>query len=221
MIAAIRGPYCTGPSAPAGPAPLVRCPQMHSRSISWCPVTSTAAGGRPGTWRRSTPVTGRPARPAPPPAQQAGSCGTSRSGFATCANVRPSCPSCPRRACGRSSSAATAAPASPAPPPTAAPGNYAASDSAGPPAQRSAPAPAPAPRWPALTRPGNQPAHRAARPPGQPAPHRQNQHDHRAHPDTTAKDHLAHASRQNRRAGIGSAPLSCAAAHWDTREHER
>ena len=34
MTAAIRGPYCTGASAPAGAAPLVRCPQPHSRSIS-------------------------------------------------------------------------------------------------------------------------------------------------------------------------------------------
>ncbi len=32
--AAIRGPYWTGASAPAGAAPLVRCPQTHSRSIS-------------------------------------------------------------------------------------------------------------------------------------------------------------------------------------------
>jgi len=34
MTAAIRGPYCTGASAPGGAAPLVRCPQPHSRSIS-------------------------------------------------------------------------------------------------------------------------------------------------------------------------------------------
>lgn len=34
MIAAIRGPYCTGPSAPCGAAALVRYPQRHSRSIS-------------------------------------------------------------------------------------------------------------------------------------------------------------------------------------------
>jgi hypothetical protein len=34
MIAAIRGPYCTGASEPAGAAALVRCPQPHSRSIS-------------------------------------------------------------------------------------------------------------------------------------------------------------------------------------------
>ena len=34
MIAAIRGPYCTGPPAPGGAAALVRCPQLHSRSIS-------------------------------------------------------------------------------------------------------------------------------------------------------------------------------------------
>jgi len=34
MIAAIRGPYCTGASAPSGAMPLVRRPQRHSRSIS-------------------------------------------------------------------------------------------------------------------------------------------------------------------------------------------
>ena len=95
MIAATRSPYCTGASAPRGAAPLVRCPHAHSRSISWCPVTLTFTGGRPDTWRRSTPVTGRPARTAPHPPQRAGSCRTSRSGLATCASVRPSCPSCP------------------------------------------------------------------------------------------------------------------------------
>jgi hypothetical protein len=84
--------------------------------------------------------------------------------------------------------------ACPAPPPMAASRNCAASDSAGPQAQRSAPAPMPAPRQPALKRPANQPAHGAARPPAQQAPHRQNQHDHRAHPDTTTQDHPAHAS---------------------------
>ena len=34
MIAAIRGPYCTGASAPCGAAALVRRPQLHSRSMS-------------------------------------------------------------------------------------------------------------------------------------------------------------------------------------------
>ena len=42
-----------------------------------------ARGGRSKTWRRSTDVTGRPARPAPQPQQAAGSCRTSRSGRAT------------------------------------------------------------------------------------------------------------------------------------------
>src|SRR6266566_7022092 len=95
MIAAVRGPYCTGPSAPAGTADLVRCPQRHSRSISWCSVTVTATSGRSKTWRRSTPVTGRPASPAPHRPHQRGSWRTSRSGRATCASVVPSCPSCP------------------------------------------------------------------------------------------------------------------------------
>jgi hypothetical protein len=36
-------------------------------------VASTPAGGRSKTWRRSTDVTGRPARPAPQPEQAAGS----------------------------------------------------------------------------------------------------------------------------------------------------
>ena len=34
MIAATRGPYCTGASPPRGAAALVRCPHPHSRSIS-------------------------------------------------------------------------------------------------------------------------------------------------------------------------------------------
>ena len=34
MTAAIRGPYCTGASAPAGAVALVRYPQSHVRSIS-------------------------------------------------------------------------------------------------------------------------------------------------------------------------------------------
>jgi hypothetical protein len=58
-------------------------------------VTFTATAGRSSTCRRSTPVTGRPARPAPHLPQQAGSCGSSRSGLAACINVRPSWPSCP------------------------------------------------------------------------------------------------------------------------------
>ena len=95
MTAAIRGPYCTGPSAPGGAAALVRSPQPHSRSISWCPVTSARTGCRSNTWRRSTPVTGRPASPAPHRPQQPGPCRTSRSGLATCASVVPLCPSCP------------------------------------------------------------------------------------------------------------------------------
>jgi len=95
MTAAIRGPYCTGASAPCGAAPRVRCPQPHSRSISWCSVTLTFTGGRSKTWRRSTAMTGRPARPAPHRRQHAGSCRTSRSGLATCASVWPRCPSCP------------------------------------------------------------------------------------------------------------------------------
>ena len=62
---------------------------------SSCSVTSTAASGRPETWRRSTPVTGRPARSAPHQPQQPGSWTSSQSGRATCASVVPSCPSCP------------------------------------------------------------------------------------------------------------------------------
>ena len=46
-------------------------------------------------WRRSIPVTGRPARAAPHPEHDPGSCRTSRSAFATCASVVPGCPSCP------------------------------------------------------------------------------------------------------------------------------
>jgi hypothetical protein len=95
MTAAIRGPYCTGASAPCGAAALVRCPQPHSRSISWCSVTSARTGCRSKTWRRSSPVTGRPASPAPHRPQQPGSWRISRSGLATCASVVPLCPSCP------------------------------------------------------------------------------------------------------------------------------
>ena len=75
MTVAIRGPYCTGASAPSGAAPFERCPQPHSR--------------------RSIPVTGRLASPAPHRLQHAGSCRSSRSGLATCASVWPGCPSCP------------------------------------------------------------------------------------------------------------------------------
>jgi hypothetical protein len=80
---------------PGGAVPLVRCPQPHSRSISWCSVTPARTGGRSKTWRRSTPVTGRPASPALHRPQQPGSWPTSRSGRATCASVVPLCPSCP------------------------------------------------------------------------------------------------------------------------------
>ena len=45
--------------------------------------------------RRSTPLTGRPARAAPHLPQPPGSCHTSRSGLATCVGVCPLCPSCP------------------------------------------------------------------------------------------------------------------------------
>jgi hypothetical protein len=55
------------------------------------------SGGRPKTWRRSTLVTGRPARPAPHRQQQPGSCRTSRSGRAICANVAPVLPVLPAR----------------------------------------------------------------------------------------------------------------------------
>ena len=95
MIAAIRGPYCAGASAPCGAMPLVRCPQPHSRSISWCSATLIVTSGRSKTWRRSTPVTGRPLSPAPQRPQQPGSWRASRSGRATCASVVPTCPSCP------------------------------------------------------------------------------------------------------------------------------
>ena len=46
-------------------------------------------GGRSKTWRRSTPVTGRPASPAPHRPQQPGSWRISRSGRAACASVVP------------------------------------------------------------------------------------------------------------------------------------
>ena len=127
--------------------------------------------GRSNTWRRSTPVTGRPARPAPQRPQQPGSWRISRSGLAACASVVPSCPSCPpglRPLFFRSDAAAAAA--CPAPRWTAAWTSSAASGSAAPQAQRSAPAPAPAPT---SARPARLPAPGAARPPARPAPHRQ------------------------------------------------
>jgi hypothetical protein len=55
--AASIGMYFTGFRA----LTWVRCPQPHSRSISWCSVTSARNGGRSKTWRRSTDVTGPPA----------------------------------------------------------------------------------------------------------------------------------------------------------------
>ena len=57
MTAAVRGPYRTGASAPRGAARLVRCPQPHCRSISWCSVTSARAAGRlDGSWSTSAGV---------------------------------------------------------------------------------------------------------------------------------------------------------------------
>ena len=74
---------------------LVRYPQPHSRSISWCSVTSARTGCRSKTWRRFTAVTGRSASPVPHRPQQAGSWRISRSGLAACFSVAPLCPSCP------------------------------------------------------------------------------------------------------------------------------
>jgi hypothetical protein len=90
-----------------------------------------------------------------------------------------------RRAGDRPSSEATAAAASAAPRWTAAWRNYAASASAVPRAQRSAPAPLPA-------RPAPLPVPRAARPPARPAPHRRNQRHHQAHPDVTTTRDRSH-----------------------------
>ena len=48
MTAAIRGPYCTGPSAPCGAVPLARCPQPHYYALptlttpAACPVRAAA-----------------------------------------------------------------------------------------------------------------------------------------------------------------------------------
>jgi hypothetical protein len=140
MTAAIRGPYCTGASAPCGAAPLVRCPQPHSRSIIWCSITVTFTGGRSKTWRRSTPVTGRPARPAPHLEHDPGSCCSSRSGFATCASVWPGCSSCPpglRPLFFRSDRDLGGGFANPSP--DGGIEEFATTSSAGPQAQRSAP----------------------------------------------------------------------------------
>jgi hypothetical protein len=73
-----------GQLTPAGASPRVRCPHSHSRSMSWCSVTSTFTGGRSNTCRFSTPVTGRPANDRRQPAQHCGSCGTCRSALSTC-----------------------------------------------------------------------------------------------------------------------------------------
>lgn len=78
------------------------------------------------------------------------------------------------------SSATTWAPAWQAPHWTAASRSSAASASAGPQAQRSAPTLAPVP-------PAHRPAHDAARRPARQAPHRRSQHDRRAPPDTMGR----------------------------------
>ena len=201
MTAAIRGPYCTGASAPCGAAALVRCPQPHSRSISWCSVTSARTGCRSKTWRRSSPVTGRP------PARRR----TGRSSPAHGGPPGPAGPPAPasspyarpaRRACDRSSSAASAsAPAWPAPHSTAAWRSSAGSAAAGPQAQRSAPGPAQL--RPRLLhrgcRPGQLPAQRR---------HQRGQHlirrrplSHWAHPDLTRCERSPHPLPPRQRAG--------------------
>ena len=43
-------------------APLVRCPQQHARSTSWCPVTLTMTSGRSGLAARLLPPRPRPGR---------------------------------------------------------------------------------------------------------------------------------------------------------------
>jgi hypothetical protein len=154
-------------------------------------------GGRSKTWRRSTPVTGRPARATLHRPQQPGSCTTSRSGRATCANLVPLCAPCPP-ACARSSSAATAAQAWPALRSMAAWRSSAASAPAGPPAQRSAPAPAPARRVPAQ-------APRAATPPAPRAPHTAAGLDQRARQDTT----VASPDAGSKQRGQSAAPGCC------------
>ena len=52
-------------------------------------ATLIVTSGRSKTWRRFTPVTGRPARPAPHRPQQPGSWRSSRSGLVTWASVLP------------------------------------------------------------------------------------------------------------------------------------
>src|SRR6266545_1560226 len=94
-VEAPRGPYCTGASTPAGASPRVRCPHTHSRSTSWCSVTSMRIGGRSNCWRRSTAVIGRPVSEHPQPVHGPGSCTTSCFGLATCRSVVPSWPCCP------------------------------------------------------------------------------------------------------------------------------
>ena len=91
----MRGPYWTGASIPAGALARVRCPHVHSRSMSWCSLTSIFTGGRSKHWRRSMAVTGRPASDRPQPSHDPGSWRTSWSGRSTCRSVAPSWPGCP------------------------------------------------------------------------------------------------------------------------------
>jgi hypothetical protein len=131
-------------SAPSGAAPLVWCPQPHSRSISRCSVTLIFTGGRSKTWRRSTPGDrpARQARPAPAEAAQ----------LVTLFPVRPGhlrqCPALvailPAWLAAALSSAATGAPACQTPHLTVAWRSSAGSGSAAPQAQRSVPVPGPA-----------------------------------------------------------------------------
>jgi len=80
---------------------------------------------------------------------------------------------------------ATSAAACPGRPTTAACWNSATSSPAAPQAQRSAPAPPPAHPAPGPAHPAPRPDPRAATSPARRAPHRQDHHERRAHPDTT------------------------------------
>ena len=93
MIAVIRGPYCTGPSRPAGAAaPVVPAPAAARDELV---LDDPHRGWQVEHLAALHPGTGRPARPAPHRPQQPGSWRSSRSGRATSANVDPGCPCCP------------------------------------------------------------------------------------------------------------------------------
>ena len=187
-------PYCAGPSEPCGAAALVRCPQPHSRSISWCSVTVTVTVRQVEDLAALHPGHRAPCQPGPAPPAPAR--------LMAHLPVRP----------GHLRQRAALMPVLPARlaaallPQRPRPRRRLVQPLAGR-RLRGIPRRLPQPRLqltdplprlrqlrraPAPAQPATQPAPRAARPPQPPAPHRGNRHHHQAQPDaTTTPDRIS------------------------------